>query len=237
MITVAVSGCCGKMGQRIIGCMRDVPQLKLVCALEQAGHPQIGTRCGSVIVSGSSEDIRSADVLIEFTSPEATLAHLDFARTYKRAMVIGTTGFDERGIERIRDAAQDIAIVFSPNMSIGVNVLFELVQDAARSLKTDYKVNIVETHHMHKKDAPSGTAQKIAQIIEAQGRRVDDVKSIREGEVVGDHCVVFEGPFDRIELSHSAKTRDIFARGALEAAAWVAKKPHGLYTMTDVLQR
>jgi 4-hydroxy-tetrahydrodipicolinate reductase len=237
MIKIAVSGSCGKMGQRIIDCMRAEKELQLVCALEQAGHLAIGKRCGPVAVSASFDDIRGADVLIEFTAPEATMLHLDFARKHRKPIVIGTTGLDEGQVELIHDAARDIAIVFSPNMSVGVNVLFELVRSAARTLPGDYTIKIVEAHHVHKKDAPSGTAKRIASIIAEEGRRVDDVQSIREGETVGDHRVVFEGPHDRIELMHSAASRDIFARGALAAARWLVHKKQGLYSMADVLTR
>lgn len=236
MISIAISGCAGKMGTRIFNLGCEDGELKPVVGIERTEMTKQCLKIDGFKVSDNPDDIKEADVLIEFTTPEATMEHLEFALKHKKAMVIGTTGLAEDQVSRIKDASRNIPIVFSPNMSIGVNLLFKLVKETAEKLSKDYKVNIVEAHHIHKKDAPSGTAKKLAQIIkDASGREVTDIKSIREGEIIGDHKVTFEGPLDTIELSHSAKTRDIFAKGALEAAKFIVGKPPRLYDMQDVL--
>lgn len=238
MVKIAVSGALGKMGMRIINLIGQDADLTLVVALERKGHSNIGTSTGGVKVSDNPTDIKEADCLIEFSTPQATLEHLDFALRYKKPMIIGTTGLDDQQKNKIRNSSQRISIVFSPNMSIGVNILFNLVKEAAEKLGSGYTVDIVEAHHVHKKDAPSGTAKRLAEIIKSgSGTGPRDIKSIREDEIVGDHRVIFESEFDRIELLHSAKTRDIFVRGGLEAAKWIIDKPAGLYTMQDVLKR
>ena len=238
MVKIAVSGALGKIGERIINLIGQDADLRLVVALERNGHSNIGTSAGGVKVSDNPADIKEADCLIEFSAPQATLEHLDFALRYKKPMIIGTTGLNDQQKNKIRNSSGRISIVFSPNMSIGVNLLFSLVKEAAEKLGGDYTVDIVEAHHVHKKDAPSGTAKRLAEIIKSgSGTEVRDIKSIREDEIVGDHRVILESEFDRIELLHSAKTRDIFARGALEAAKWIIDKPAGLYTMQDVLKR
>lgn len=238
MVKIAVSGALGKMGKRIINLIGQDADLRLVAALERKGHSNIGTSAGGVKVSDNPTDIKEADCLIEFSTPQATLEHLDFALQYKKPMIIGTTGLNDQQKNKIMNSSRHISIVFSPNMSIGVNLLFNLVKEAAEKLGGGYTVDMVEAHHLHKKDAPSGTAKRLAEIVKsASGTEVRDIKSIREDEIVGDHRVIFESEFDRIELLHSAKTRDIFARGALEAAKWIIDKPTGLYTMQDVLKR
>jgi len=237
MIKLAISGCAGKMGTRIFNLALDDKDLEPFIGIEQAAALKQCLKTDNFKISDDPNDIKEADVLIEFTAPEPTIEHLDYALKHKKAMVIGTTGLSGDEIRKIVEASKNIPIVFSPNMSIGVNLLFKLVKEAAEKLSKDYKVKIVEAHHIHKKDAPSGTAKGLAQIIkDASGREVADIKSIREGEIVGDHKVTFESPVDTIELSHSAKTRDIFAKGALEAAKFIAGKPPGLYDMQDVLE-
>lgn len=236
MIKIAIYGCAGKMGARILSLASGDNDIKVVLGLEAEGHPSIGSKLAGIEVSGNRDDIKTADVLIDFTTPDATMEHLDAALKYKKAIVIGTTGFSEYQTSRIWEAAKEIPIVFSPNMSIGVTLLFRLVKEAAEKLSKGYRVRIIEAHHIHKKDAPSGTAKMLAKIIkEAWMRDPDDIKSIREGEIVGDHKVAFESPYDTIELSHSAKTRDIFAQGALSAAKFIAGKRPKLYDMQDVL--
>jgi len=236
MVKIAICGCAGKMGARIASIASAETGLKLVLGIEAKGHPSIGSGFGDGKVTDRLDGIEAADVLIDFTAPDATMGHLEAAVKYKKAIVIGTTGFSEDQIGRIKEAAKKIPVVLSPNMSIGVNLLFRLVKEAAGKLSGDYCVTMVEAHHIHKKDAPSGTAKKLAQIVrEASARDVADIKSIREGEIVGDHKVTFESPYDIIELSHSAKTRDIFAKGAIAAAKFIAGKKAGLYDMQDVL--
>jgi 4-hydroxy-tetrahydrodipicolinate reductase len=236
MIRLAISGACGKMGSRIIALACEEGDFKLTVALESKGHPRIGKPIYGINVTDEPAFVKDSDCLIEFTSPSATIEHLACAVKHKKPVVIGTTGLNEEDKIKIKDAAKVIPIVFSPNMSIGVNLLFKLVKEAAGILSKEYKVKIIEAHHVHKKDAPSGTAKKLAEVIkDASGKEVDNIKSIREGEIAGDHRVMFDSPFDVIELFHSAKTRDIFAKGALVAARFIVTQRAGLYDMQDVL--
>jgi len=253
MSRLVVAGCCGRMGSRIAALSltsdhSDV--LKLTGAVEVPGHPSLGKDLGEVLERGRlglqitdqlAAAFKDADVLIDFTRPDATLANLALAAKLKKAVVIGTTGLDERGREAVAAASRAIPIVFSPNMSLGVNLLFELAQLAAERLGPEYGVKIVEAHHQHKKDAPSGTAKRLQEVIGGVrhgwglGKDVP-CESIREGEIVGDHTVTFSGKFEVLELTHRALNRDVFALGALKAAAFVAKQPAGLYDMSDVLK-
>ena len=236
MIKVGISGACGKMGRRIIAKARSAKEIEIVFGLEDNGHPEIDKVIDKVKVSGDFKVIADCDCLIDFSAPIATLGYLDYAVKFNKSMVIGTTGLSSVDREKIKKAAQNIPVVLSPNMSIGVNLLFRLLKVSAGILK-NYKIEVGEVHHIHKKDAPSGTAKKIAEIINEQGFdiKIEDIKSDRFDEVIGDHKVVFESDVDKIELSHSAKTRDIFAQGALLAAKWVVGKGPGLYSMEDVL--
>lgn len=236
MIQLGICGFCGKMGQRIFALASSDKNLKVVIGLEKKGHPEVGKVINGVRVTDNLEEIKECDCVIDFTVAEATLENLPYIVKHKKCAVIGTTGLDLIQQAKIREAAKKIAIVFSPNMSIGVNLLFNLVKAAAKSLY-GYKVSIEEAHHIHKKDAPSGTAKRLAQIVNEEGLscKTEDIKAIREDEIVGDHKIVFESEVDRIELSHHAKTRDIFAKGALVAAKWVINKKTGLYSMDDVL--
>jgi 4-hydroxy-tetrahydrodipicolinate reductase len=223
MVKIAVSGSKGKMGSRII---------------ELAKNERDITVSGTFDIGENAEvHINGCDCLIEFTTPEATMEHLVLCLKHARAIVIGTTGLSDAQKASVEKAAREIPIVFSPNMSVGVNLVFGLVEDAARTLGREYDVRIKEAHHVHKKDAPSGTAKELARIIRESRKGLKDVpvESVREGEIVGDHTVTFEGPLDRLEIVHSAKTRDIFAQGALVAAKFIVKKPRGLFTMRDVL--
>lgn len=223
MIKLAISGYQGKMGKRITALAAEDKEFNITVKLE---------------INDSIEAVKGVDVLIEFTSPAATMEHLCACVKFSRAMVIGTTGLSEQELSEIKLASKKIPIVFSPNMSVGVNCLFDLTRSAAVKLGPDYKVNIIEAHHTYKKDSPSGTAKKLAQIVkEATGADAQGIKAIREGEIVGDHRVIFESSVDRIELFHSAKTRDIFALGALRAAKFIAGKKPNLYSMQDVLQK
>lgn len=235
MIKIAVSGACGRMGKRIINAAKTDSGIEVLSGLERADHPDIGKVIDGVKITGDWK-IQDCDCVIDFSTPAATIEHLGFIVDSGKNVVIGTTGLDDIQQNRIKAASIKIAVVFSPNMSVGVNLLFRLLKTAAETLR-GYSVYIEEAHHIHKKDAPSGTAKKIAQVINEQGFNVktEDIKAIREGEIVGDHKVVFESSVDKIELFHSAKTRDIFAQGAVVAAKWVAGKPAGLYSMEDVL--
>ena len=252
LVKVVVSGCCGKMGSRIAALAQpslNKPPIDLVGAIEAKNHPDIGRDLGEVlgekpigvkITDDAASVLKNADVLIEFTMPEATMDHLRIVTSLKKAMVIGTTGLTEADRELIAASARTIPIVFSPNMSVGVNLLFELVQAAAERLGPSYRVEIVEAHHEHKKDAPSGTAKRLQELlgkVRSRWHLPADIpcQSIRRGEIVGDHTVIFSGPFERLELMHHAESRDTFALGALQAAKFIAGRPPGLYEMSDVL--
>ncbi len=236
MIKLAIAGFCGKMGQRIFALSVADKSFKVVVGLEKKGHPSSGKVTDGIRVTDNLEEIKECDCVIDFTVAAATLENLPYIVKHKKCAVIGTTGLDESQQAILKEASKKIAIVFSPNMSVGVNLLFVLAKMAASTLR-GYKVLIEEAHHIHKKDAPSGTAKRIAQIINEEGLscQAEDIKAIREGEIVGDHKIILESEVDRIELFHHAKTRDIFAKGALVAAKWIIDKKPGLYSMDDVL--
>lgn len=222
MIKICVSGSKGKMGSRIIELAKKDPELDLSGEFDIDGNP------GPLI--------SECDCLIEFTTPQATMGHLSLCEKEKKAMVVGTTGLSGLEQDKVKEASKKIPIVFSPNMSVGVNLLFKVVSDASKVLGPEYRVEIIEAHHAHKKDAPSGTAKELARIAkEIKGDIEIPIESVREDEIVGEHTVTFESPLDIIEITHSAKTRDIFAMGALAAAKFVVKKPNGLFSMKDVL--
>jgi len=165
------------------------------------------------------------------------MQHLEVARKNKVAMVIGTTALSPEEINKIKDASKDIPIIFSPNMSIGANLLFKITEIVSRALSKDYKVEIVEAHHAKKKDAPSGTAKRLGEAVSKVRGETPPIESIREGDIVGDHSVTFTGPEEKIELRHSAFSRDTFARGALDAARFLKGKKSGFYTMKDVIDK
>jgi 4-hydroxy-tetrahydrodipicolinate reductase len=231
MIKLAICGVAGRMGQRILALAREGSVFEVVYGLESAGYKGSaeGARTGTDV-----SEIKNADVVIDFTAADASAQLLPTVIKYKKAYVIGTTGFDENQLHDIAEAAREIPIVRSPNMSLGVNVFFKIAQETARALP-QYNVEIVETHHVHKKDAPSGTALHAGGLIEKVTGKAVKYQSIREGEVVGDHKVVFNGPSERLELFHHAGSRDSFAAGALTAAQWLVKQKPGLYAMKDVL--
>jgi len=236
MIKLGISGARGRMGQRIIRLAKEDKDFSLTFGLECKGHADIGKSIDAVIITDDCAIIKECDCFIDFSLPKALSEHISSLVKFKRRAVIGTTGLDKEGLDLITKASEEIAIVFSPNMSVGVNLVFRLLKEAAGILG-GYDVDVEEAHHIHKKDAPSGTAKKIAEIINSQGFniKIEDIKAIRENEIVGDHKVVFDSSVDTLTLSHSAKTRDIFARGAILAAKWVADKNPGLYSMDDVL--
>lgn len=236
MIKLGVTGACGKMGRRIIELAGHDKELDVVLALEKRGHPACGKDIGGVKISSTVDSILLADVIVDFTLPEASMATLDYAAKYKKALVLGTTGFSDTEIETIREKSKLIPIVFSPNMSVGVNVLFAMLPEIAKRLGPDYSVEIVEAHHTMKKDAPSGTAKKMAEVIKSATKKDIPMHAVRLGDIVGDHTVIFCGNSERIEIKHQAHSRDLFVLGALRAAKWVAGKPAGLYSMQDVLK-
>ncbi|MDI1472547.1 4-hydroxy-tetrahydrodipicolinate reductase [Thermodesulfovibrio sp. 1176] len=264
MIKVTVCGAAGRMGSRIIALSKDYPEIKLVGAVESKDNSRLGDDVGVVagigelgikIVDDIEKVIDNTDIAVNFTNPEATIEHLKIVKKHKKSIVIGTTGFDNEQISLVQKASKEIPIVLSPNMSIGVNLLFKILKDVAKVLGDDYDVEIIEAHHRMKKDAPSGTAIKMAKVIaEALGRNFDEVavyarkgiigertkkeigiQTVRAGDIVGEHTVIFGGLGERIEITHKASSRDTFARGALKAVLWLYGKPAGLYDMGDVL--
>ena len=230
MIKIVVSGALGRMGKRITELARKDTDFKVVAGIELKANPDLD------IVSDLNQVKGEYDCIIEFTAPKATVEHVKIARERNKAMVIGTTGLSDEEKTVIEEASGDIPIVFSPNMSVAVNVFFSLIEKAAKTLGKGYSVSIKEAHHIHKKDKPSGTAKLMANIVKEKLKDTDiPIESIREGEIAGDHDITFEGKVDTLKISHSAKTRDIFALGALRAARFVAKKDKGLFSMADVL--
>jgi len=264
MIKVIVAGAAGRMGGRLVSLLKDSAALTLTGAVESKGHMSIGEDAGEVAGCGQtgisirddlSAVIDRGEAVIDFSTPGATLDHLRVAAQYRRAMVIGTTGFASRELEELRALARQIPCVFSPNMSVGVNVIFKVIAEMAKTLGDEYDLEVIEAHHRLKKDAPSGTALKIAEILaRAVNRDLEQVgvyarkglvgerkrgeigiQTIRAGDIVGDHTVLFGGMGERVEVTHRVQSRDTFARGALRAARWVVKQPPGLYDMMDVL--
>lgn len=236
MIKLGISGCFGKMGSRIAALALEDGDFNIAMLLEKAGHPKIGSKFKDILITDDPGEIKNVDCLIEFTLPDVTISHMEMALKYKKPSVIGTTGFTDEQKARLKEISKSIPLLLSPNMSIGVNTLFKLVNLGAGTLR-NYKVSIIEAHHIHKKDAPSGTAKRIAEIVkEASGKDIRDIKSIREDEIVGDHEVVFDSAMDTIRLIHSAKNRDIFAEGALQAAKWIIKKNRGIFDIKDMMR-
>jgi 4-hydroxy-tetrahydrodipicolinate reductase len=262
-IRLAVAGSSGRMGRALIEAVLGASDLNLAAALEQKGNAHIGKDAGELVGAPGgvrvgddiARAIAGADVFIDFTRPEGTLAHVAACRQQGVNMVIGTTGFGDAQQKEIAAAARDVAIVMSPNFSVGVNVAFRLLEVAARALDGGYDVEIVEAHHRHKVDAPSGTALRMGEVVArvlgrdlkkhavfgregVTGERKDETigfATVRGGDLVGDHTVMFIGAGERLEISHRASSRANFARGALRAARFVATKQNGLYDMADVL--
>jgi 4-hydroxy-tetrahydrodipicolinate reductase len=262
-LAVAITGSDGRMGRALIEAILQVPDMKLAGALERKGHPAVGRDAGELAGSpcgvNISDDIAGAvgrcEVVIDFTRPDGALAHLAACRQHGVHMVIGTTGFNEAQKKEIAAAARDIAIIMSPNFSVGVNVAFRLLEVAASALGKGYDVEIVEAHHRHKVDAPSGTALRMGEVIAqalgrnlkehavfgregAIGERKDETigfATVRGGDLVGDHTVMFIGAGERLEIAHRATSRANFAQGALRAARFAASKKSGLYDMAEVL--
>ncbi|MBU0547777.1 MAG: 4-hydroxy-tetrahydrodipicolinate reductase [Candidatus Omnitrophica bacterium] len=236
MIKLGIAGVCGKMGRRILELAALDRDLEVALALEKKGTPLIGKELGKLKVSSNLDGLFLVDVLVDFTLPEAVDEHLDYVAKYRKALVLGTTGLSDAQKNKIEEIAKIVPIIFSPNMSIGVNVLFSILPEIANNLGPDYNVEIVEAHHKAKKDAPSGTAKKIAEIIAQTTKKNIPTHSIRLGDIFGDHTIVFCGNSERIEIKHQAHSRDLFAVGALKAAKWISQKPAGLYSMQDVLK-
>jgi len=236
MIKLGIAGSCGRMGRRIFELASLDKDFELTLALEKKGTPLIGRDLGKLKVSSSPDGLFLIDVFIDFTVPEATEVNLDYVARYKKAFVLGTTGLNEAQLRKVEEISKVVPVVFSPNMAVGVNVLFSVLPEIAKKLGPDYSIEIVEAHHKAKKDAPSGTAKKMHQVLSEAVKKEIPIHSIRLGDIVGDHTVIFCGNSERIEIKHQAHTRDLFAVGALKAAKWVFGKPAGLYSMQDVLK-
>ena len=252
---VAIAGAGGRMGQALIEAVLADPDLKLAAAFDAAGSPALGRPAGPVKIGADLAALAAADLLIDFTRPEGTLAHLDACLKHGKAMVIGTTGFNAAQNARFAEGARRIPIVLSPNFAIGVNVVFRLVEVAAGALGDAYDVEIVEAHHRHKVDAPSGTALKLGELVAgALGRKLGEVAThgregdtgerpakaigfhaIRGGDIVGEHTVIFAGAGERVEVAVRSQSRMTYASGALRAAKWLRKQGPGLYDLSDVL--
>ncbi len=263
MIKVVIAGASGRMGRALLEALAGASDLRLYAALDRPGNSAlgrdagelIGTRLGAVVSDDVATALAGADVLIDFTRPEATLRHLAVCREKGVAAVIGTTGFDDSGKAAIAAAAQHVPVVFAPNMSVGVNLALKLLDMAARVLNEGFDIEIVEAHHRHKVDAPSGTALALGEAVaKALGR---DLKTcavygregvtgerdpstigfatVRGGDIVGDHTVLFAGTGERLEITHKASSRMTFALGAIRAARYIAGRRDGLFDMRDVL--
>jgi 4-hydroxy-tetrahydrodipicolinate reductase len=264
MAEVVVAGAAGRRGSRLVALLREDPELRLVAAVEAPGHPALGRDAGesagvgrlSVPITADVEAALGRDrILIEFSVPEASLAHARLVAREGGRAVIGTTGFSPAQREELKELGRRAPLLVSPNMSVAVNVAFRVLADMARMLGDDYDVEIVETHHRFKKDAPSGTAMRMAEVVaEALGRDLGKtavydrhdrlvertrkeigMAALRSGDVVGEHTVSFGSLGERLELTHRAHSRDNFARGALRAARFIATARPGLYSMQDVL--
>lgn len=235
MIKLGISGVCGKMGRRIFELASRDKDFDVTLGLEKKATPLIGRELGKIKVSSGPDGIFLIDVLVDFTLPEASEVNLDYVAKYRKALVLGTTGLTEVQLKKVQEVSKVVPIVFSPNMSVGMNVLFSVLPEIARKLGPDYNIEIVEAHHRGKKDSPSGTAKKLGQILLDAAKKEVPVHAIRLGDIVGDHTVIFCGNSERLEIKHQAHSRDLFALGALKAARWVVNKPAGLYSMQDVL--
>ena len=262
-LRLAIAGAGGRMGRALLDAAGAMPNAKICGVLEHATSPLLGQDAGTLsayavgVVIGTDVDaaLRHADVLIDFTRPEATLKHLAACRKQGVNLVIGTTGFSADEKKQIEAASIDIAIIFAPNMSVGVNVMFNLIALATKALHEEYDIEIIETHHKMKVDAPSGTALKMGEVVaQAIGKPLDEIgvfarhgvvgerkpgsigfTAVRGGDVIGDHTVMFAGTGERIEISHKSSSRTNYAQGAMRAAVFLAGRKNGLFDMPDVL--
>lgn len=264
MVKVIVAGAAGRMGRRITYMVEQHPELQLVGGFEQEGNPELGrdlgelagiSKTGVTLSAGLESVIDKGDVIIDFTFHESTMKFARLAAEHKKAMVIGTTGLSQDNLAELKTLAADFPCVQAPNMAVGVNVLFKVARKVAAILGDDYDIEIVEAHHRMKKDAPSGTALKLGEMVAEGvnrdlnkvgvferngmiGERTDQeigIQTIRAGDIVGEHTVYFAGAGERLEITHRAHSRDNFAKGATLAAAWVTKQDNGMYSMFDVL--
>jgi 4-hydroxy-tetrahydrodipicolinate reductase len=256
-IKIAIAGCGGRMGKVLLDCVAQADDLVLHAALEHEGNALIGSDAGGgvKIISDVEAALQGADALIDFTRPEGTMEHLAICRRLGVNIVVGTTGLNAQQKAQLGAAAQDIGIVFAPNMSVGVNLVFKLLETASRVLAHGYDIEVIEAHHRHKVDSPSGTALGMGEVIaRTLGRDLEQCAvygregvtgerdpstigfaTVRGGDIVGDHTVLYAGIGERIEITHKASSRATFALGALRAARFLAENKAGLYDMQDVL--
>ena len=260
---IAIAGASGRMGRMLIEAVLQLPDATLVGALDHASCSVLGADAGAflgkktgvMITADLAQGLRDAEYLIDFTRPEGTMLHLAACTTHGVKMIIGTTGLSTEQIAQLKTASSKIAMVFAPNMSVGVNVTLKLLEVAAKMLETGYDIEIIEAHHRQKVDAPSGTALKMGEVIAgALGQSLNDVAvyareghtgerkpgsigfaTIRGGDIVGDHTVLFAGEGERIEISHKSSSRQSYAQGSIRAARFLEKKTSGLFDMQDVL--
>jgi 4-hydroxy-tetrahydrodipicolinate reductase len=235
MIKIGIAGVCGRMGRRILELASHDKDFEVTLALERKGIPQIGKELGKIRISSSPDGLFLVDVFVDFTTPEGTETNLDYVARYKKPLVLGTTGLNDSQLKKVEEISKVVPVVYSVNMSVGVNVLFSLLPELVKKLGPDYNIEIVEAHHKAKKDAPSGTAKKFGQILAEATAKEIPTHSVRLGDIIGDHTIIFCGNSERIEIKHQAHSRDLFALGALKAARWVSSKQPGLYSMQDVL--
>ncbi|MCK4401450.1 4-hydroxy-tetrahydrodipicolinate reductase [bacterium] len=256
MINVIVNGACGKMGKRIIALLSMQKDLHLCGAVEILSHPDIGKDVGVKVTSSINDVIEDADVVVDFSSADGALDSAKICAKYKKALIIGATGLSSEALSEIKSMSCAIPCLVSSNMSVGVNLLCKLVEQASSVLGDEYDVEIIEAHHRFKKDAPSGTAKTLAEVISnAKGKKLEDIAAygreglvgerkrneigihaVRAGDIVGEHTVIFGGIGERIELKHIATTRDTFARGVIKAIKFISAQRAGLYDMRDVLE-
>lgn len=263
MTKLIITGSAGRMGKMLVQAGHNNPNSEIVAGVERQGSPFVGQDCGTVagigklnapVVDNLEKVIEQGDVVIDFTAPEATMKNVEIAEKYKKKIVIGTTGLTEKHLSIIKEKSKNISIVQAPNMSVGVNLVFKLVEEISQVL-SDYDIEIIEAHHNQKKDAPSGTAAKIAEIIaDSLNRNLKEVgvygrqgmvgarkkeeigiHAVRGGDIVGDHTVLFATNGERIELKHQAHSRMTFAQGAVRAALFLMNQKTGLYSMKEVL--
>ena len=264
MNRVVVCGGCGKIASLVAIHIKDDYLLELYGIITSPGHPSCGKDWGEIVGIGKTgiviEDrleniVNRCDVVVDFTNPDASIENLTICKSYKKPIVIGTTGFSEKQINIIKDYSKTIPVIFSPNMALGVNLLFELIRQISSVLDDSYDIEIIESHHRYKKDAPSGTAKKIAEIIAREKKiRLEEkaiygrfgnigprkegeigIHAVRAGNINGEHTIIFNSLGERLELTHKAYGREAFAEGTIKAIHFILEKPAGLYTMKEVL--
>ena len=263
MTRIAIAGAAGRMGRNLVIACNEAGDMELTQALEQDQSPSLGMDCGLLaglapnkVLISNHLDASSFDVLIDFTHPSATTHHVDFCSKHGKKMVVGTTGCDAGLEQKMHAAGQEIAIVYAPNMSVGVNLCLKLLQTTAAVLGDSVDIEVIEAHHRHKVDSPSGTALKMGQVVaETLGRNLDDCavygregqtgardrktigfETIRAGDIVGEHTVLFAAEGERIEITHKASSRMTFAHGAIRACRWLDQREKGFFGMQDVLE-